>query len=88
MEILILPKTVTATFTFNKLFIRAMSVVPYQKATLYVDLHFIDASGILTEDKCTLSRIIEMTIDEYNNWTTDDYIINLILTKLNLTKQV
>ena len=88
MEILILPKTVSATFTFNKLFIRAMNVIPYQKATLYINLQFVDTSGILTEDKCTLSKTIELTIDEYNNWTTDDYIINLILTKLNLTKQV
>jgi hypothetical protein len=87
MEILITAKTVSPTFTFDKLFIRAMNVIPFLNATLYVELHFIDPSGILTADKCSLSRTIVLSLDEYNLWVNDDYIINLVLTKLNLTKK-
>ena len=68
MEIQIAPKTVNLPFTFDKLFIRIMTVVPFQSATLYVQMHIINTA-------------------EYNAWTTDEYIVDLILTKLSLTKQ-
>lgn len=88
MEIPIVEKSVTATFIFDKLFISSMTVVPYVKATLYIQLHINDNNtGILTPEQCTLFRTIEMTTDEYNAWDTDDYIVNFILLKLNLTKK-
>lgn len=87
MEIQIAPKTVNLPFTFDKLFIRTMTVVPFQSATLYVQMHVIDTSGLLSDTQSTLSRTIELTTAEYNAWSTDEYIVDLILTKLSLTKQ-
>lgn len=88
MEIFIQNKSVTPTFVFDKLYLRNVSVTPYVGATLYIQLHFIDPSHLLTEDMCTLYREIKLTTEEYNAWGTDDYLINIVLTKLNLQKQV
>lgn len=87
MEIKIVEKSVTPTFIFDKLYISSMNVVPYVKAILYIQLHIRDDIGILTPDQCTLFRTIEMNTDEYNAWVNDDYIVNFVLTKLNLTKK-
>lgn len=86
MEINIQQKAVTATFIFDKLYINAINVIPFQKATLHVRLHFTDPTGIANEVMRNLDRVIELTSDEYNNWTTDEYLIDLLLIKLNLVK--
>lgn len=88
MQINIVEKSITPTFIFDKLYISSMTVVPYVKAVLYIQLHINDNNtGILSPEQCTLFRTIEMTTEEYNAWDTDDYIVNFVLTKLNLTKK-
>ena len=86
MEVGIVPKSVTPVFTFDKLWIRSVNTTLFQTSTVYVQLHFIDPSGFLEETQCNVYRTITLTTEEYNNWTTDEYLINLVLTKLALTK--
>ena len=85
MDIPIVNKSIHPTIIFDKLRLINMSVLPYNTATLNLQLHFIDESGVIPEDQCTITKIIVMTSEEYANWTTDDYLIQFILTKLNLT---
>mgnify|MGYP000374421476 CR=1 FL=1 len=47
-------------------------------------VHYLNAAGNLLDNK-----IVKIDGDEYNAWGDDDnYIINLVLTKLGLTKTV
>lgn len=85
MDIPIVSKSITPTFTFDKLTLNSMVVSPFKNARLFLQLHFIDESATLPPEMCYVNRTIEMTNEEYENWTTDDYIVQLILTKLNLT---
>ena len=86
-EILILPKSVTPTFTFDKLYIRSMIVTPFVNAKLFIEIHLIDTTNFLTEEQCRISRMIEMTNEEYNLWSTDAYLVDFVCAKLLLTKQ-
>lgn len=85
MDIPIVNKSITPTFTFDKLTLNSMIVSPFKNARLFLQLHFIDESATLPPDMCYVNRTIEMTHEEYENWTTDDYIMQFILSKLNLT---
>ena len=85
MDIIINPKSIHPTLTYDKLRLVNMSVIPFSTATMYLQLHFTDDSGTLSEDQCVLNKVIEMTSEEYADWTTDEYLVQLILTKLNLT---
>lgn len=87
MEIKITQKSVTPTFTFDTVHIRTIIVTPFVNARILLALHFIDVSGIIPEENCILNREIVLTTDEYNNWTTDEYLVELVLTKLDLEKQ-
>ena len=47
-----------------------------------ITVHLLDANGHLLENK-----FIKVEGDEYENWSSDDnYIVELVLTKLGLTK--
>ena len=44
--------------------------------------------NLLSNNKLIDSKLMTITGDEYTNWGNDDnYIINLIMTKLNLTRK-
>jgi hypothetical protein len=44
--------------------------------------------NLLSNNKLIDSKLMTISGDEYSNWGNDDnYIINLVLTKLNLTKK-
>ena len=57
-------------------------VVLNSHATIVV--HLLDANGNLLDNK-----FVKIEGEEYDNWSSDDnYIVNLALTKLGLTKSV
>jgi len=84
MDIAFNSKSIHPTLTFDKLRLTNMSVLPFNTATLYLQLHFTDESGTIPDEQCVLNKVIVMTTEEYANWTDDNYLIQLILTKLNL----
>ena len=83
MEINIVPKV---GFTFDKLWIRSVNATLFETCIVNIQLHFVDPTGVLDETQCNIYRSINLTSEEYNNWTTDEYLVNLVLTKLSLTK--
>lgn len=88
MQVLINQKPVSPIFTFTKLFIRNVAVVPFEYARVLVELHFDDSSGLLTPEQRKVTKTIEMTNEIYNQWTTDEFLVDYVLTALNLTKQI
>lgn len=84
MNIPIQPRIVNPTFTFHTCRILSMSVTPYQNAKIMVELYFTDSTGTIPNELCTVRRTLEMTTEEYNLWTNDDYLISYVKTKLNL----
>ena len=88
MEVAITARMVNPSFTFDKVFIRNVSVTLFKSAIILVDIHFSDPSGLLAEEQKVLSKRIEMSGVAYNNWLTDDDLINFVLTTLNLQKKV
>ena len=88
MQVLINQKPVSPTFTFNKLFIRNVAVVPFQYARILVELQFDDSSGLLSPEQRKVNKSIEMPTEIYNQWTTDEFLVDFVLTALNLTKQI
>lgn len=86
MEISIIPKKINTTLTFDKCSIIAMMVTPFQGAKIIVQLHFIDSSSTVEDSLCTTRQTIDMSLNEYNNWISDEYLIDFVLAKLNLAK--
>ena len=88
MEVLIQQKEVSPVFTFTKLIIRNVSVVPFKYARIAVELQFDDSSGLLTLQQRIVNRSVEMTKEIYDNWTTDEYLVDFVLSKLDFTKPI
>ena len=66
----------------TKIELKVMDMVLNSHVTLVV--HYLNANGNLLDN-----RIVKIEGDEYDNWGDDDnYITNLVLTKLGLTKTV
>ena len=64
----------------NNIKIKIMNVDLFKSITICVSL--------LTNNKNVDNKILKITGEEYNNWGNDDnYIINLVLTKLGLSKK-
>lgn len=88
MEVLIENKSVSPVFTFTKLIIRNVSCVPFKYARILVELQFEDSSGLLTPEQKIVQKNIELTPEQYNSWTTDEWLVSHVLSVLNLTKAV
>ena len=72
--------TFVKTSIINNIQINILKVELFKGITLSINL--------LSNNKLIDSKIMTITGDEYNNWGNDDnYIINLVLDKLNLTKK-
>ena len=72
--------TFVKTSVINNIQINILKIELFKSITLSVNL--------LSNTKIIDSQIMTISGDEYTNWTNDDnYIINLVLTKLNLTKK-
>ena len=66
----------------TKIEMEVMEMVLNSHVTMVV--HYLNAAGNLLDNK-----FVKIEGDEYNAWGDDDnYIINLVLTKLGLTKTV
>jgi len=66
----------------TKIDMEVMELVLDSHVTMVV--HYLNAAGNLLDNK-----FVKIEGDEYNAWGDDDnYIINLVLTKLGLTKTV
>ena len=64
----------------NNIQINILKIELFKSMTLSVNL--------LSNNKLIDSKLMTITGDEYTNWGNDDnYIINLIMTKLNLTRK-
>jgi len=69
----------TRESTVNNIQIRVMNVELYKSVSVYVML-FSDKTVVDTKN-------FLLTGDDYTSWgNDDDYIVNYVLTKLNLTK--
>jgi hypothetical protein len=72
--------TFVQTSIINNIQINILKIELFVGITLSVNL--------LSNNKIIDSKIMNITGDEYNNWANDDtYIINLVLSKLNLTRK-
>ena len=72
--------TFVKTSIINNVQINILKIELFKSITLSVNL--------LSNTKIIDSQIMTISGDEYTNWTNDDnYIINLVLSKLNLTKK-
>lgn len=72
--------TFVQTSVINNIQINILKIELFVGITLSVNL--------LSNNKIIDSKIMNISGDEYNNWANDDnYIINLVLTKLNLTRK-
>ena len=72
--------TFVKTSVINNIQINILKIELFKSITLSVNL--------LSNTKIIDSQIMIISGDEYTNWSNDDnYIINLVLTKLNLTKK-
>ena len=70
------------TSVVNNIKIKIVSIDLFKSITLCVTL-------LDTNNKNVENKIIKLTGDEYSNWGNDDnYIINIVLNKLQLTKKV
>lgn len=87
MEVLINQKAVSPTFTFKKLFIRNVAIVPFENARILVELQFDDSSGLLSAEQRKITKSIEMPTEIYNQWMTDEFLVDYVVIALNLTKQ-
>ena len=68
------------TSVINNIQINILKIELFKSMTLSVSL--------LSNNKIIDSKMMIISGDEYNNWSNDDnYIVNLVLTKLNLTKK-
>ena len=79
-------KAISSTITLNTLSLLNMTVVPFNNATIQVKIDFTESSGLLDVGMRSLYKVIELTNLEYANWVSDDYLIDLVLSKLNLDK--
>jgi hypothetical protein len=69
------------TSVINNIQINILKIELFKSMTLSVNL--------LSNNKIIDSKLMNISGDEYSNWSNDDnYIINLVLTKLNLTKKL
>jgi hypothetical protein len=72
--------TLVQTSIINNIQINILKIELFKSMTLSVNL--------LSNNKLIDSKLMTITGDEYTNWGNDDnYIINLIMTKLNLTRK-
>jgi hypothetical protein len=72
--------TFVQTSVINNIQINILKVELFKGMTLSVNL--------LSNNKIIDSKIMTISGDEYSNWGNDDnYIINLVLNKLNLTRK-
>jgi hypothetical protein len=72
--------TFVQTSVINNIQINILKIELFVGITLSVNL--------LSNNKIIDSKIMNITGDEYNNWANDDtYIINLVLSKLNLSRK-
>ena len=72
--------TFVQTSIINNIHINILKIELFKGITLSVNL--------LSNNKLIDSRIMSISGDEYTNWGNDDtYIINLVLSKLNLTRK-
>ena len=73
--------TFVQTSIINSIKINILKVELFKGITISVNL--------LSNDKLIDTKIMTITGDEYSNWGNDDnYIINLVLGKLNLTRKI
>jgi hypothetical protein len=72
--------TFVQTSIINNIKIKIMNIDLFKSITLCVSL--------LNNNKNVENKIIKITDAEYTNWGNDDnYIVNLVLTKLGLSKK-
>ena len=72
--------TLVQTSVINNIHINILKIDLFKGMTLTVNL--------LSNNKIIDTKIMNITGDEYTNWGNDDnYIINLVLSKLNLTRK-
>ena len=72
--------TLVQTSIINNIQINILKIDLFKGISLTVNL--------LSNNKIIDTKIMNITGDEYTNWGNDDnYIINLVLSKLNLTKK-
>lgn len=76
MSINIVPQSANINITSFK--VVSLSVVLYSHATISVDLYC--ETGFLR------NQILTMSGEEYDNWMTDDYLIDYVVEKLGFTK--
>lgn len=68
------------TSVINNIQINILKIELFKSITLSVNL--------LSNTKIVDTQIMTISGDDYNNWGNDDnYIINLVMTKYNLTKK-
>ena len=72
--------TLVQTSIINNIQINILKIDLFKGISLTVNL--------LSNNKIIDTKIMNITGDEYTNWGNDDnYIINLVLSKLNLTRK-
>lgn len=76
MSINIVPQSANINITSFK--VVSLSVVLYSHATISVDLYC--ETGFLR------NQILVMSQSDYDNWMTDDYLIDYVVEKLGFTK--
>jgi hypothetical protein len=85
INIPIIPKYVVRNFTFHKLEIQEVVVIPFQSAKITVALSAVDEQNT---NQVTY-KTIEMAQSEYMQWLNDDsYLVSFVLSKLEFSKQL
>ncbi len=73
--------TFVQTSVINNIQINILKIELFIGMTISVNL--------LSNNKIIDSKIMNISGDEYTNWSNDDnYIVNLVLTKLNLIRKI
>lgn len=86
MNIPIVNKVVSTNLTYNKLVIASVSIIPYTSAIIHIQLYFSDSSELISDASPQYTKVF-MPTQDYLQWNSDDnYLINYVMTKLNLTK--
>lgn len=86
MQCIVEPHTVTTQNTITKIGLAVREFDFFTSVTMAV--YYYNTDGMLFIDT-SLPQEVTLTRDEYADWgTDDDYVINLVLTKIGLTRVV
>ena len=87
-DISVVPKAVQLNLTIKNVTINVVTVTPYTSATIHATIYYdVQEQSIVSPSESYKYVTIPMPTVDYLMWQNDDsYLINFVLSKLNLVK--